>query len=708
MIFNRKTRSNKCKWLSQSQGQVFLILVLTLIFIPWMAFDASGQTGYWELTAEQPIVIDNPPVSCNYGEGTIRSGYAEITTNVPAVCDGANRVTNGTFGYEFFWTPPPQTLNPHEIAQLNLKVVAKSDTVGTSSDGVIELTYGIHLSGNRPTAGQVTVPAGSPIPEEMVVDVEGFETIPGITQQFAVYVQVFQNSSYSGGITGMEYRYIYDWVSGSTTTPPPPGQNRAPSVSLTYTPATVTPSDILTLFADAFDPDGDTLTYSWYVNGTHQPNVVTNQVKWDNPRAGTHTIRVMVSDGKGGTAEASVTISIGDSTTPPPPSTGTSPCEINFMTLNPNTEIAGPLLTPGNYMVWTSVAGSNRTFSDWQSYGPFEFKPGHEYTIVMDQDTDDDGEVVVFKQDNGMLEASAYYVNESFNMEFAITVCPVAAPPPPPSPPTGTSPCEIQFMTLKPNTEITGPLLTPGNYMVWTSTAGPNRTFNNWQSVGPYEFRSGHDYMIIMDEETARNGRVDMLTLDNGMLEASAYYINEANSIEFAVTVCPQGPVGAPPGGDTIEISLDSNGNDVMDDTEIRQAIQYWILGQTVPGTNQTISDAKIRELIQKWILGEPLSVASVAVAKNHLPRFTLKAMHPQLWELIFNTPDIQEMEVCIYDLNGQMVAREYTPGRHLSFNLNADHGKVLANGTYLYVIRTVSLSGTQWQSDVKKLAILR
>ena len=52
---------------------------------------------------------------------------------------------------------------------------------------------------------------------------------------------------------------------------------------------------------------------------------------------------------------------------------------------------------------------------------------------------------------------------------------------------------------------------------------------------------------------------------------------------------------------------LDTNGNRVLDDAEIRDAIQLWILGQTVPGSSQTIDDVQIRELIQIWILGETL-----------------------------------------------------------------------------------------------------
>jgi hypothetical protein len=80
---------------------------------------------------------------------------------------------------------------------------------------------------------------------------------------------------------------------------------------LTYWTENPTPEEVIYHFAtDASDPDGDPLTYEWYVNGIRQ-NVTSANVNWRNPETGTHTIRVVVSDGKGGTAEDSVEISVG-------------------------------------------------------------------------------------------------------------------------------------------------------------------------------------------------------------------------------------------------------------------------------------------------------------------------------------------------------------------------------------------------------------
>lgn len=42
------------------------------------------------------------------------------------------------------------------------------------------------------------------------------------------------------------------------------------------------------------------------------------------------------------------------------------------------------------------------------------------------------------------------------------------------------------------------------------------------------------------------------------------------------------GTTTSPPGAQTIEQALDANGNGALDDAEIRQAVQYWILGTPV------------------------------------------------------------------------------------------------------------------------------
>ncbi len=59
----------------------------------------------------------------------------------------------------------------------------------------------------------------------------------------------------------------------------------------------------------------------------------------------------------------------------------------------------------------------------------------------------------------------------------------------------------------------------------------------------------------------------------------------------------------------SIEQALDTNQNGVIDDSEIKIAITYWVDEFEIPGTGgQIIDDAKVKELIEMWALQLPIS----------------------------------------------------------------------------------------------------
>lgn len=53
--------------------------------------------------------------------------------------------------------------------------------------------------------------------------------------------------------------------------------------------------------------------------------------------------------------------------------------------------------------------------------------------------------------------------------------------------------------------------------------------------------------------------------------------------------------------------ALDLNGNGILDDNEIREAIRLWVTGSTVSGTGLNIDDILIRELVRMWVTGTPI-----------------------------------------------------------------------------------------------------
>ncbi|MDQ1262873.1 MAG: chitinase, partial [Euryarchaeota archaeon] len=101
----------------------------------------------------------------------------------------------------------------------------------------------------------------------------------------------------------------------NTDTNPQPAENRPPTVSLDYSPEYPTSSDTITLKADAQDPDGDSLTYTWFIGDveisylTGPSPEIKKQLDADD-----YDYRVLVSDGKGGTAEDTVHFTVTNGT----------------------------------------------------------------------------------------------------------------------------------------------------------------------------------------------------------------------------------------------------------------------------------------------------------------------------------------------------------------------------------------------------------
>ena len=88
--------------------------------------------------------------------------------------------------------------------------------------------------------------------------------------------------------------------------------NKPPSVSLSYTPETPELGEDIFLTANASDPDGDSLSYTWRIDGVNQ-NVSAREVSWAPEESGTYEIQVTVSDGEE-SASDSVSITVEGST----------------------------------------------------------------------------------------------------------------------------------------------------------------------------------------------------------------------------------------------------------------------------------------------------------------------------------------------------------------------------------------------------------
>jgi hypothetical protein len=105
--------------------------------------------------------------------------------------------------------------------------------------------------------------------------------------------------------------------------PPPPPPNQAPIIeSLMVDKQEVPTSTEVQIVAKANDADGDILTYQWSVNG----GTISGEgstVIWTVPAvSGNYTIKLTVSDSKGGIADESTSIAAIDRPNNPPVVTG--------------------------------------------------------------------------------------------------------------------------------------------------------------------------------------------------------------------------------------------------------------------------------------------------------------------------------------------------------------------------------------------------
>lgn len=130
------------------------------------------------------------------------------------------------------------------------------------------------------------------------------------------------------------------------------GTNTAPQIqNFTVSKTTPATGELVNFSVNATDPNGDTLVYHWDVGDntvqSGQLNLATRAKLWNT--AGFYTVRVEVSDMKGGKATASATIQIGS-----PANTG----RIHGRVTHAGRPVDGVLVRGGGVNAWTGSDGS--------------------------------------------------------------------------------------------------------------------------------------------------------------------------------------------------------------------------------------------------------------------------------------------------------------------------------------------------------------
>jgi len=87
--------------------------------------------------------------------------------------------------------------------------------------------------------------------------------------------------------------------------------NQPPEASFMIDPLPPKAGDMISFASISLDPDGDTLSFQWYLDGAYLDNVGNTPLwTWDNAPAGKHTVKLIVDDGKGGVTDYSMNINL--------------------------------------------------------------------------------------------------------------------------------------------------------------------------------------------------------------------------------------------------------------------------------------------------------------------------------------------------------------------------------------------------------------
>jgi hypothetical protein len=332
-------------------------------------------------------------------------------------------------------------------------------------------------------------------------------------------------------------RYRLGWIGG-----PPPSENRPPTVSLSYSPQNPTPNDTIYFTTVTSDPDGDDLTYRWFLNGVEQTNATAPRVQWANPREGTYTMRVVVSDGKGGMAEDSIEFTV-------------QPARPRYVIMKGTGEFQGE--EPLAFVEKIEVNGKI-TESRTSLYKGAYVKTGPGVEIVIRFAS---GVVTRVK------ENTHYEIEEA---KFS-----------------GTPQAVIYTRLIE------------GLMDFW---------FKGRELKQKFEIEANRVIVGIKGTEGTIKliSGITTVTVTEGEVEVRDTITGAVSTVRAGETAT-FGGTPPPSGAKTIEQAIDADGDGIINDLEMLQALQYWIKQQIVPGTNKTIDDLTMLSLLQKWIKGTPV-----------------------------------------------------------------------------------------------------
>lgn len=340
---------------------------------------------------------------------------------------------------------------------------------------------------------------------------------------------------------------------------------------MTMTPVEPTIDDTIQSVAGASDPDNDQLQYEWFVDGQKQ-NASSPSVNWSNPSAGEYTVTVVVKDGKGGEARDSVSFTVTPAGVPVVTSLTFPPALVQAINLDPPDPNYKMIAEPKAPMIprGTAQAGVPQALIDALNalYDNLAQTLGVEQAYLQTLERAQGAAAAndfewYSKHINALVKLSAQWarlLNEQPSKIAAVATAWVAAGLPP------------DFE------KILGQM-----------------------DLGPELMKMTLQAFLDQDPGEAAGSLSSTLTDPELRAALQGAAVNPALPPLPSPPVLPPDPTPLPTPGGFIAEALDANRNGVLDDSEIRKAIQMWILGDTVPGTDQTIDDGTIRARSGRW-----------------------------------------------------------------------------------------------------------
>ena len=259
-----------------------------------ITIDSGSRTGTGRIATSEDADTDDETFTVALGSlpsSVVAGSPSSVTVTIRDDDGGGTTPTTPTVSLSASPNPVDEGLSVTVTARLS-SVLAGAVTIP------VTVTAGTAEPGDFGALASITIDSGSRTGTGRIATSEDADTDD---ETFTVALGSLPSSVRAGSPRAVEVTILDD-----------DPENRAPTVSASCDPCRVGPGGEVRLTARASDPDGDPLTHAWSAPaGRFAGPADEAAARWRAPaETGRVTIRVRVSDGRGGTASATVSVEV--------------------------------------------------------------------------------------------------------------------------------------------------------------------------------------------------------------------------------------------------------------------------------------------------------------------------------------------------------------------------------------------------------------